>query len=57
MRRKSSTPGRSVTVLGRVFRHLSPFWPRRNLLSTAEYRREMDTPFSTWNEVVGLSTA
>jgi hypothetical protein len=28
------------------------FRPRRHLLSAAEYRHEMDSRFSTWNQVV-----
>jgi putative transposase len=34
-----------------------PFRPRRHRLSAEEYRREMDTRFTTWNEVTGTATA
>jgi putative transposase len=41
-----------------AFSVISPhFRPRRHLLSAQEYRREMHTRFTTWNEVVGLPTA
>ena len=36
---------------------ISPhFRPRRHLLHAQEYRREMAIRFTTWNQVVGLST-
>jgi putative transposase len=41
-----------------AFSGISPhFRPRRHLLHAQEYRREMANRFSTWNEVVGLTTA
>jgi putative transposase len=41
-----------------AFSGISPhFRPRRHLLHAEEYRREMANRFSTWNEVVGLTTA
>jgi putative transposase len=41
-----------------AFSGISPhFRPRRHLLHAQEYRREMATRFSTWNEVTGLTTA
>jgi putative transposase len=33
------------------------FRPRRHRLTAAQYRHEMTTRFTTWNEVVGLPTA
>jgi putative transposase len=33
------------------------FRPRRHRLTAAGYRHEMNTRFTTWNEVVGLPTA
>ena len=35
----------------------SHFRPRRHRLTTAQYRHEMNTRFTTWNVVVGLPTA
>ena len=41
-----------------AFSGVSPhFRPRRHLLSAEEHRREMQTRFATWNEVVGLPAA
>ena len=55
--RKFRSPGGAQRFLA-AFSGISPhFRPRRHLLSAAEYRREMDTRFSTWNQVVGLPTA
>jgi putative transposase len=55
--RKVRTPGAAQRFLV-AFCGISPYFrSRRHLLSAAEYRREMDTRFSTWNQVVGLPTA
>ena len=55
--RKFRSPGGAQRFLA-AFSGISPhFRPRRRLLSAAEYRREMDTRFNTWNQVVGLPTA
>jgi putative transposase len=41
-----------------AFSGVSPhFRPRRHLLSAEEHRREMQTRFASWNEVVGLPAA
>jgi len=41
-----------------TFSVISPhFRPRRHLLHAEEYRREMTNRFSTWNDVVRLTTA
>lgn len=45
---------RFVEVHGLIASH---FRPRRHLLSAEEYRREMDTRFTTWNQVTGTTTA
>ena len=40
-----------------AFSGISPhFRPRRHLMSAEEYRREMDTRFTTWNEITGTAT-
>jgi hypothetical protein len=37
---------------------ISPhFRPRRHRLTAEEYRREMDTRFTAWNEITGTSTS
>src|SRR5256714_11958421 len=55
--RKFRSPGGAQRFLS-AFSGISPhFRPRRHLLRAGEYRREMDTRFSTWNQVVGLPTA
>jgi putative transposase len=33
------------------------FRPRRHRLTAKEYRREMDTRFTTWNQITGTTTA
>jgi putative transposase len=41
-----------------AFSGISPhFRPRRHRLTAEEYRREMGTRFTTWNEVTGTATA
>jgi putative transposase len=41
-----------------AFSAISPHsWPRRHRLSAQEYRHEMATRFTTWNQVTGLAPA
>jgi len=41
-----------------AFSGISPYFrPRRYRLTAAQYRYEMTTRFTTWNQVVGLRTA
>jgi putative transposase len=56
MRRFRSAGGaqRFLSAFSRISPH---FRPRRHRLSAGEYRREMDTRFTTWNEVTGTATA
>ena len=54
--RSFRSPGGEQRFLS-AFSGISPrFRPRRHLLSAQEYRREMDTRFLTWNEVIALPT-
>ena len=49
------SPGRAQRFLA-YFSLISPhFRPRRHLLSAEEYRREMETRFTAWNEITGLA--
>jgi putative transposase len=55
--KRFTSPGHAQRFLS-AFSGISPhFRPRRHRLGASEYRREMDTRFSTWNQVVGLPTA
>jgi len=55
--KKFSSPGGAQWFLS-AFSAISPhFRTRRHLLHAQEYRREMASRFSTWNEVTGLTTA
>jgi putative transposase len=55
--RSFRSPGGEQRFLS-AFSGISPrFRPRRHLLSAEEYRREMDTRFITWNEIVTLPPA
>lgn len=55
--KKFRSPGGAQQFLS-AFSGISPhFRPGRHRLTAQEYRREMDTRFVTWNEVVGLSAA
>jgi putative transposase len=55
--KKFSSPGGAQRFLS-AFSAISPhFRTRRHLLHAQEYRREMASRFSTWNEVTGLTTA
>jgi putative transposase len=54
--KKFSSPGGAQRFLS-AFSAISPhFRPRRHRLTAAQYRHEMTTRFTTWNEVVGLPT-
>ena len=55
--KKFTSPGGAQRFLS-AFSGISPhFRPRRHRLTAAQYRHEMTTRFTTWNEVVGLPTA
>jgi putative transposase len=55
--KKFTSPGGAQRFLS-AFSGISPhFRPRRHRLTAVQYRREMGTRFTTWNEVVGLPTA
>jgi putative transposase len=55
--RKFRSPGGAQRFLS-AFSGISPhFRPRRHRLTAAQHRHEMNTRFTTWNEVVGLRTA
>ena len=55
--KKFTSAGHAQRFLS-AFGGISPhFRPRRNLLSAEEYRREMDTRFTTWNQVTGTTMA
>jgi putative transposase len=54
--KKFTSPGAAQRFLS-AFSGISPhFRPRRHRLHADEYRREMAIRFTTWNQVVGLST-
>jgi len=54
--KKFSSPGGAQRFLA-AFSAISPhFRTRRHLLHAQEYRREMASRFSTWNDVTGLTT-
>jgi putative transposase len=54
--KKFSSPGGAQRFLS-AFSAISPhFRTRRHLLHAQEYRREMASRFSTWNDVTGLTT-
>jgi putative transposase len=55
--RKFTSPGHAQRFLSAFSGISSHFRPRRHRLSAQEYRREMDTQFTTWNEVTGTATA
>jgi putative transposase len=55
--KKFSSPGGAQRFLS-AFSEISPhFRAHRHRLHAEEYRREMASRFSTWNEVTGLTTA
>lgn len=52
-----SSPGHAQRFCS-AFSGISPhFRPRRHRLTAAEYRAEMHTRFTVWNEVTGQSLA
>ena len=54
--KKFTSAGHAQRFLS-AFSGISPhFRPGRYLLSAEEYRREMDTRFTTWNQVTGTTT-
>jgi putative transposase len=54
--KKFTSPGGAQRFLS-AFSGISPhFRPRRHRLHANEYHREMAIRFTTWNQVVGLST-
>jgi putative transposase len=55
--KKFTSPGGAQRFLS-AFSGISPhFRPRRHRLTAVQYRREMPTRFTTWNEVVSLPAA
>jgi putative transposase len=55
--KKFTSPGHAQRFLS-AFSGISPhFRLRRHRLTAAQYRHEMNTRFTTWNEIVGLPTA
>ena len=55
--KKFTSAGHAQRFLS-AFSGISPhFRPRRHRLTAKEYRCEMDTRFTTWNEVTGTATA
>ena len=54
--KKFTSPGGAQRFLS-AFSGISPhFRPRRHRLTAVQYRHEMSTRFTTWNEVAGLPT-
>ncbi|MGB8201152.1 MAG: hypothetical protein WCF33_15910, partial [Pseudonocardiaceae bacterium] len=54
--KKFSSPGGAQRFLA-AFSAISPhFRTRRHLLHAQEYRREMASRFSTWNDITELTT-
>jgi putative transposase len=54
---KRFTSARHAQRFLSAFSGISPhFRPRRNRLSAGDYRREMTTRFTTWNQVTGTAT-
>ena len=54
--KKFSSPGGAQRFLAAFSAISSHFRTRRHLLHAQEYRREMASRFSTWNDVTGLTT-
>jgi putative transposase len=55
--KKFTSPGGAQRFLS-AFSGISPhFRPRRHRLTAAQYRHEMTTRFTTWNQVTGLAPA
>jgi putative transposase len=55
--KKFASPGGAQRFLSSFSGISSHFRPRRHRLTAAQYRHEMTTRFTTWNEVVGLPAA
>jgi len=54
---KKFTSARHAQRFLSAFSGISPhFRPGRHRLSAREYRREMDTRFTTWNQITGTAT-
>jgi putative transposase len=54
---KKFTSARHAQRFLSAFSGISPhFRPGRHRLSAQEYRREMDTRFTTWNQITGTAT-
>jgi hypothetical protein len=54
---KKFTSARHAQRFLSVFSGISPhFRPRRHRLRAQEYRSEMDTRFTTWNQITGTAT-
>jgi putative transposase len=55
---KKFTSARHAQRFLSAFSGISPhFRPRRHRLSAKDYRREMDTRFTTWNQITGTTPA
>lgn len=54
--KKFSSPGGAQRFLAAFSVISTHFRTRRHLLHAQEYRREMASRFSTWNDVTGLTT-
>jgi putative transposase len=55
--KKFTSPGGAQRFLS-AFSGISPhFRPRRHRLTAVQYRHEMTTRFTTWNQVTGLAPA
>jgi putative transposase len=55
---KRFTSARHAQRFLSAFSGISPhFRPRRHRLGVEEYRREMATRFTTWNQITGTATA
>ena len=55
--KKFASPGGAQRFLS-AFSGISPhFRPRRHRLTATQYRHEMTTRFTTWNQVTGLTPA
>jgi putative transposase len=54
---KRFTSARHAQRFHSAFSGISPhFRPRRHRLTAEDYRREMDTRFTTWNQITGTAT-
>jgi putative transposase len=55
--KKFTSPGHAQRFLSALSGISPHFRPRRHRLSAEQYRHEMTTRFTTWNEIVGLPLA